>query len=331
MLAAFYVKQGPARDVLVLGDLNKPMPGAGQVRVAMRASGINPADVKRRAGATARPMVWPIVIPHSDGAGVVDAVGRGVRNLREGDRVWLWNAQWSQPFGTAAQFTTLPAEQAVPLPDNVSFEIGASLGVPGLTAHRCISVLEPLAGRRVLVFGAAGGIGNLVVQLAKAQGAHVTAVVSSTQKASCAIDAGADDTKIYTAPNYREDIIAAAGLAGFDAIVEVDFGMNGADYPALLARQGSAVIFGSASNMRPQIDVYTLQKHGVSLHLIAGAELPAHLRAAALDEITDRVSRGQLRPRLQASFPLKEIVASHEMVEAGSLSGKVVLTIEHDL
>lgn len=229
MLAAFYVKQGPAREVLELDELNKPFPGPGQVRVSMRASGINPADVKRRAGATARPMVWPIVIPHSDGAGVVDAVGRGVRNVREGDRVWLWNAQWAQAFGTAAQFATVPAEQAVALPDNVSFDIGASLGAPGLTAHRCVSILQPIAGRRLLVFGAAGAIGNLVVQLAKAQGAHITAVVSSAQKAACAAEAGADDTKIYTDPDYRDKIFATAGVEGFDALVDVDFGSNCTD------------------------------------------------------------------------------------------------------
>lgn len=192
MLSAFYTRQGDARDVLRVDELNLPTPARGEVRVKVFASGINPADVKRRAGAIARPMVFPIVIPHSDGAGVIDAVGAGVSPAREGERVWLWNAQWCRAFGTAAEFVALPSAHAVPLPPSASFEVGAALGVPGMTAHRCISVLNDLRNRSVLVFGASGAVGRLCVQFAKSRGAMVAGVVRTPSGKASLSDVGAD-------------------------------------------------------------------------------------------------------------------------------------------
>jgi NADPH2:quinone reductase len=330
MLAAYYARQGPARDVLVLSELNTPLPGPGEVRVKIRSSGINPADVKRRAGAPARPMVWPIIIPHSDGAGVVDAIGTGVRSVKEGDRVWVWNAQWAQPFGTAAQYAIVPAAQVVALPSNVSFDAGAALGVPGLTAHRCVSVLTRSSGLRVLIYGAAGAIGNLLVQLMKIRGAHVTAIVSSARKGEIALEAGADLALDYSHPNHAEDLERLAGAEGFDVIADVDMGSHCMHYTRLVARYGQVVVFGSASNMRPAIDVLPLQKHGVSLHFIAGADQPAQYFAAAIEEVNEGVATGALRPRIQSTFPLTEIAAAHEVVEAGSLEGKVIVEVAHD-
>jgi NADPH2:quinone reductase len=330
MLAAFYARQGPARDVLVLSELNTPLPGPGEVRVRICSSGINPADVKRRAGAPARPMVWPIIIPHSDGAGVVDAVGSGVRSTREGDRVWVWNAQWRQPFGTAAQFAIVPAAQVVSLAPNVSFDDGAALGVPGLTAHRCVSVLARSSGERVLVYGAAGAIGNLLVQMMKARGAHVTAIVSSERKREIALEAGADLALDYSHPDHAEDLERLAGAEGFGVIADVDMGSHCMHYTQLVARHGQVVVFGSASNMRPAIDVLPLQKHGVSLHFIAGADQPPPQLAAAIEDVNDGVAAGALRPRIQCKFPLAEIATAHEVVEAGSLEGKVIVEVAHD-
>lgn len=330
MLAAYYARQGPARDVLVLSELNTPLPGPGEVRVRIRSSGINPADVKRRAGAPARPMVWPIIIPHSDGAGVVDAVGAGVRSAKEGDRVWVWNAQWRQPFGTAAQYAIVPAAQIVSLLPNVSFDAGAALGVPGLTAHRCVSVLSRSSSMRVLVYGAAGAIGNFLVQMMKARGAHVTAVVSSGRKREIALEAGADLALDYSHPSYDEDLERVAGPDGFGVIADVDMGSHCMHYTQLVARHGQVVVFGSASNMQPAIDVLPLQKHGVSLHFIAGADQPQQQFAPATEEINDGVATGALRPRIQSKFSLAEIAAAHEEVEAGSLEGKVIVEVAHD-
>ena len=223
----------------------------------------------------------------------------------------------------------MPAEHAVPLPAQASFEVGASLGVPGLTAHRCVSVLEPLQGKRVLVYGAAGAIGHLLVQLAKARGAHVTGVVSSPAKVAVAIEFGVDAALNYTEPSFADNRAALAGASAFDAIVDVDFGANSGSYTNVLARHGAVVVVGSATNMRPSIDVLPLQKHGVSMHFISGAEQPTATRTLAIEEINDRLASGRLRSRVQASFPLTEIVAAHEVVEAGGLTGKVVVNIEH--
>jgi len=330
MQAAYYSRQGPAREVLVLSELNTPLPGPGEIRVRIRASGINPADVKRRAGAPARPMCWPIVIPHSDGAGTVDAVGRGVRSVKEGDRVWVWNAQWRQPFGTAAEHVVVPECQAVALPPAVPFDVGAAVGVPGLTAHRCLSVVSPLACERALVYGAAGAIGFLLVQLLKSRGTHVTAVVSSDRKREIALSAGADEALDYSKPTFASELDRVGGSDRFRFIADVDMGAHCASYTCNAARHGHIVVFGSASNMQPSVDVLALQKHGVSLHFIAGADQPPRHVAEALDEINRGLASGALTPRIQSRFPLREIASAHELVEAGSLEGKVILEVMHD-
>lgn len=329
MQAAYYARQGPAREVLIISDVNTPLPGPGEVRVRIRASGINPADVKRRAGAPARPMLWPIVIPHSDGAGTVDAVGRGVRSTKEGDRVWVWNAQWRQPFGTAAEYVVVPEGQVVPLPPAVPFEVGAAVGVPGLTAHRCLTVVPPLQRERALVYGAAGAIGFLLVQLLKARGAHVTAIVSSDRKREIAISAGADEALDYSHPSFEGELERTGGLDRFGFIADVDMGAHCATYTRNAARHGHIVVFGSASNMQPAVDVLALQKHGVSLHFIAGADQPARQVAQAIEEINEGLASSALAPRIHSRFPLHEVAMAHEEVEAGSLEGKVVLEIAH--
>lgn len=327
MLAAYYTRQGRARDVLHVTEVNTPMPRPGEVRVKLFASGINPADVKRRAGATARPMVFPIVIPHSDGSGVIDAVGAGVPPAREGERVWIWNAQWCRAFGTAAEFITLPSAHAVPLPAAASFDVGAAIGVPGLTAHRCISALGNLHGRAVLVYGAGGAVGHLVVQLAKARGAIVVGVVRSASKCDALREAGADACLVSNDAGFAEAAIALATPRGFDHIVDVDFAANSGLYTTLLAKHGSVVAFGSASEMRPAVDVLALQKHGITLHFISGAEQPASLRDHAIEEINHYLAGGRLAIRIEPAYSLRDIVNAHEHVEAGGLAGKVLLHI----
>jgi NADPH2:quinone reductase len=186
MKAAWYERNGPAREVLQVGEMPDPEPGPGEVRVQVHASGLNPSDWKTRAGSSRR-MAFPRVIPHSDGAGVIDRVGAGVPARRVGERVWLWNAQWKRPYGTAAEFVVLPASQAVPLPSNVGFEVGACLGIPALTAHRAVTCDGPIAGQSVLVSGGAGAVGRYAIQFAKLLGAgQVMATVSSPEKAEIA-------------------------------------------------------------------------------------------------------------------------------------------------
>lgn len=191
MKAAFYDRNGPADDVLQVGEMPKPIPAAGEVLVRVHASGVNPSDVKSRAGLRAK-MAYPRVVPQSDGAGVIEAVGAGIDPARVGERVWIWNGQWQRPLGTAAEYIALPGLQASHLPDNTPFEAGACLGIPAMTAHRCVFADGPVAGQKILVTGGAGAVGHYAVQLARWGGAQVIATASGPEKAAHAKAAGAD-------------------------------------------------------------------------------------------------------------------------------------------
>ena len=208
MRAATYHQQGPAQSVLKVGTVETPEPSDGEVRVRLATSGVNPSDVKSRSGVFRRPMAFPTIIPHSDGAGIIDKVGPGVSEYRVGERVWTFNAQFQRPFGTAAEYVTLPSKQAVPLPAETDFAAGACLGIPALTAHRGVTLFGPVNGLNVLVQGGAGAVGHYAVQIAKSKGATVIATVSSDTKANHARTAGADHVINYRTENVAERVKA---------------------------------------------------------------------------------------------------------------------------
>src|ERR1700745_4177850 len=191
MRAAWYEKQGPAREVLTVGEMPDPTPGPGEVRIRIAASGINPGDIKKRQDSFGIGMPYPRIIPHSDGAGRIDKVGEGVPSEWIGRSVWCYGAQSYRPFGTAAEFTVVPVEKVAPLPDHVAPEQGACLGIPGITAHRAVYVAGPVDGRTVLVQGAGGSVGLCAVQLARRGGAHVVGTVRSSSEEETAKNAGA--------------------------------------------------------------------------------------------------------------------------------------------
>ena len=205
MKAAFYSNQGPAAESIRIGDLPTPKPAQGEVLVRLKSSGANPSDVKSRAGS--RPMPYPIIIPHSDGAGTIEAVGAGIDSTRIGQNVWLWNAQWQRPFGTASEYIALPSGQAVSLPDNTSFNEAACLGIPAMTAYRCVFADGPVEGQKILVSGGAGSVARYAIQMAKAGGAEVITTISSNEKATYARAAGADHTVNYQDINVAEQIL----------------------------------------------------------------------------------------------------------------------------
>src|SRR5215469_1709094 len=219
MKAAWYEKQGPARDVLTVGEMPDPSPGAGEVRIRVAASGINPGDVKKRQDAFGYGMAYPRVIPHSDGAGHVDQVGGGVSPQWIGRRVWCYGAQSYRPFGTAAEFTVVPLDQVAALPENVSMDQGACLGIPGITAHRAVHVSGALAGRTVLVQGAAGAVGLCAVQLARQAGARVIGTIRSSSEEATAKSAGAQE--VFPNDQHLRDRVKALAPEGVDHIVEV--------------------------------------------------------------------------------------------------------------
>jgi NADPH:quinone reductase len=326
MRTAYYEQNGPARDVIKLGEIETPRPGPGEVRVKVTTSGVNPSDVKARSGAT-RKIAYPRVIPHSDGAGVIDAVGPGVPSARVGERVWTWNAQWLRPFGTCAQYVTLASEQAVRLPDKTSFEVGACLGIPAMTAYHAVATAGAAPGMTLLVTGGAGAVGHYAVQFAKHAGATVLATISSSEKAAAARAAGADHTIDYRGENVGERVMAMTGNKGVDAIIEVDIAANAKLIPSVLRPRGSVVIYGTGA---PECGIPSmfLLRNATRLQYIYVYELTPAERAAALSAITHSLEAGRLITNIGATFPLAQTIAAHEAVESGKVLGNVVVTVD---
>jgi NADPH2:quinone reductase len=325
MRVAFYEKNGPAREVLTLADFEVPKPGPGEVRVKLRTSGVNPSDVKAREGRT-RKIAWPRVIPHSDGAGEIDMVGDGVPAGRVGERVWIWNAQWKRPFGTCADYVTLPAALAVPLPSAASFEAGACLGIPAMTAFHAVEVAGAAKGRTVLVTGGAGGVGHYAIQFAKARGATVLTTISSEAKAKLAIAAGADHAIDYKRENVVERVMALTGKAGVDAVVEMDLAANAKLYPGLLHARSSVVVYGTGS-AEAAIPAQFMLVNAVAIKFVYVYELTAEERTAAVSTITRMLEDQALINNVALSLPLGDIVTAHEAVEQGKAMGNVVVTL----
>ncbi len=319
MRACLYETTGAARAVLRVDELDRPEPGPGQVRVKISLSGINPTDVKSRAGLTPRP-VDGFQVPHQDGTGVIDAVGRGVPTERIGERVWLWMAAVGK-WGTAAEWSVVPAEQAVPLADSASDGLGACLGVPAMTAHRCLFADGPLDGAAVLVAGGAGAVGHFAIQLARRAGARVATTVSSQEKAELARAAGADLVVDY---RDRDSLSQLRDFSGtMDRIVEVNLAAN-LELDLALSGPGTTVVTYAATADDPTLPVRRCMTANVSLRfiLLYGVPRPALLTAAR--EVNESVTAGDLSELPLSFYPLREVVAAHEAVEAGAV-GKVVL------
>ncbi|HYZ53478.1 MAG TPA: NADPH:quinone reductase [Streptosporangiaceae bacterium] len=323
MKAALYDAAGPAREVLKVTEVERPEPSPGEVRVQVHASGINPTDVKTRSGATPRP-IDGFQIPHQDGAGVIDAVGAGVDPARVGQRVWIWLAAAGRKWGTAAEWTVVPDRQAVPLPDGVDMELGASLGVPAITAHRCLFADGPVAGKAVLVAGGAGAVGHFAIELAKRGGARVAATVSSPEKAELASKAGAD-----LVVNYREADVAAQVRpfsARVDRVIEVALGANLQADLALSGPETVVVTYAAEpSNPDPALPVRACMTANVTLRFVLLYGVPAAALDQAAADITAALGAGDLTALPVHRFPLDDIAAAHEAVENGVL-GKVLVT-----
>jgi NADPH2:quinone reductase len=325
MRAAFYEKNGAAREVLSVAELPTPEPGPGEVRVKLTTSGINPSDVKSREGRT-RKIAFPRVIPHSDGAGVIDKVGDGVPASRKGERVWIWNAQWKRAFGTCAEYITLPADLAVSLPAGVSDEAGACLGIPAMTAYHAVAVAGADKGRTVLVTGGAGGVGHYAIQFAKARGATVLTTVSSEAKGKIARDAGADHVIDYKRENVGERVMAVTGKNGVDAVVEMDLAANAKIYPTCLHARSEVVVYGTGS-AEAQIPAQFLLVNAIAIKFIFVYELNAAERTAAVSTINRMLETKTLKNNVALTMPLTDIVAAHEAVEQGKAMGNVVVRL----
>ncbi|WP_170459311.1 NADPH:quinone reductase [Ruegeria arenilitoris] len=326
MKAVTYQTFGPATDVLSIQELPDTPPGPGEVTVALAYSGVNPSDVKARAGA--RPGItkppFPVIVPHSDGSGVISAVGPGVPDSRVGQRVWIWNGQWGRAFGTAATQITLPSEQAVHMPDPVALQTGAVLGIPGLTASHIVFSGGPVSGKTLLVHGGAGTVGFLAVQLAKWGGARVLAT-ASPRNFERVTKAGADAVLDYTATDLPTQILDANLGRPVDRIVDVEFGQNVETNVAVIAESGRINAYGSAQNMTPTLPFYPLMFKSVTLEMVLVYLLPADLRNEAVANLHKALTDGVLNCPIQKVYSMEDCAAAHRAVEAGNRTGAVLL------
>lgn len=325
MHAAIYRRLGAAREVLTVEQLDDPVPGAGEVRVRVHVSGVNPSDWRARRHGRGGSLPFPYQVPHSDGAGVIDAVGAGVDAARVGQRVWLWNAAWQRPHGTAAQYVCLPARQAVALPDQVSFTQAAGLGIPFMTAWHCLFDDGPITGLPVLIAGGAGAVGNAAVQLAHAAGAFVIATVSSSDKAKLARAAGADVTVDYRDERAVAEIRAAAP-DGVARIVELALGRNIALDLAAVSPRGTIVTYAPESDGDPSVPVQRLMWDNITLRFMLVYALSAAAQDAAVQGISQAIETMPPSPLPTARYPLTEIATAHEAVEGG-ITGKVLIDL----
>jgi len=336
MKAVVYSQAG-GPEVLRLVERPVPQPGPGEVRVAMRVSGVNPTDWKSRRGGSGRELAFPELVPNQDGAGTVDAVGAGVDASRVGERVWLWEAAWQRAHGTAQEYVALPEGQAVRLDEGVPFDVGASLGIPALTAHRCLTVspagprrLGPgaLAGRTVLVAGGAGAVGNAAIQLARWAGATVVTTVSGPEKAELARAAGAD-----VVVNYRiGDAVGAIHKAapdGVDLVVEVAPSANAELNHAVLAVGATIAVYAADGELSPP--VWPLMQKNAGYQFVLVYTVPEADKVGAVEDVSAAVATGALQTGVAVGlplhhFPLDQTGAAHAAVEAGVV-GKVLIDV----
>lgn len=325
MLAAWYEQNGPAREVLQVGEQSDPVPGKGEVRVRLRASGLNPSDVKARAGS--RPVIPPRVIPNSDGAGTIDRIGAGVSRKRLGERVWVYNGQWQRASGTSAQYIVLPGAQAVALPKKLSYQQGACLGIPVMTAHRCLFADGPIRNRSIFVTGGAGVVGHYAVQLARWAGAHVIASVSSAEKAAQAKRAGAHAVIDYRTEDVGERLRELTGGAGIDRVVDVEFGANLPAYAKVLHHDAVVATYASMKVAEPKLPFYDLMRLNFTLRMVFVYTMTPAAKARALADIARWIATGRPKFAIASRFPLREVVAAHEFLERGDKIGHVIVDI----
>lgn len=328
MRAISYEAFGAAQDVLTLCDVDTPKPKPGEVLVRLSFSGVNPSDAKARAGA--RPGVtkpaFDRIVPHSDGAGVIEAVGDGVTADRIGQRVWIWNGQWQRAFGTAAEFISLPSDQAVPLPNSVSSEIGATLGIPGLTACHTVFGGGDVAGQTLLISGGAGSVGHNAVQLAKWGGAKVIATASAAAT-DYVKAAGADVVLDYTDPDLAAKILEASD-GGIDRAIEVEFGANAGLLAEVMKPLSTIAAYGSGKVMTPELPFGPYLFKALKIDITLIYILPAPERKAAIERLHAALIDGALIPSVDTILSLKDCAAAHDRVMQPGRRGAVLLRIQ---
>lgn len=328
MKAAWYDRFGPAREVLELGEQRTPEAAAGEVLVRLLASAVNPSDTKKRAGSSPGLLDHGAVIPHSDGAGIIEAVGSGVEPDRVGERVWVYQAQHGRRLGTAAQYIALDQRRAVELPGNSSFEIGACMGIPAMTAHRCVFADGEVDGQTILVTGGAGRVGHYAIQWAAQAGARVVATASNEADVVACESAGAVAVVNHRKAGWGARAVLANGGEKIDRVIELEFGRNLPELLNLVRTSGTIVTYGSAAVPEPLLPFYPMMYLDLVLRMVIVYEMPEEAKQTAADDITLALAQNRLQHRICETLPLDNIARAHEIIEDGRVRGGVVLAVD---
>jgi NADPH2:quinone reductase len=327
MKAVWFERKGPAREVLVVGEMPDPEPGAGQVRVRVQVSGVNPSDTKTRGGFGGNmTMEFPRVVPGQDGAGVIDRVGPGVAESRIGERVWVFEAYRGRPFGTAAEYVVVPGFHAVRLPDGIDFDTGAGLGVPALTAHRCLFADGGLQGKTVLVHGGGGGVGQPAIQLAVWAGARVITTVSRDGQEASARRAGAHVIVNRKAQNVATAVRDATAGRGVDRVVDVDFAQNLSVNLEVL-KTGGAIATYFSSPVESQFPFFPLMVKCIRVDYVLVYTMSRQAHVDAIADTLACLEAGRYKTEVGARFSLDQLAEAHEAQDSGAIVGKILVDV----
>ena len=327
MKAAWFEQFGSAEETIILGEQPTPEAGPGEVLVRMATTGVNPSDVKKRAGAFPNLLDDGMVIPHSDGAGVIEAVGEGVPESRLGERVFVYQAQYGRRFGSAADYVAIESSRAPRLPDEASFEVGACIGIPIMTAHRCVFSDGPVDGQTVVVTGGAGRVGYYAIQWAKQAGATVIATASNAADEATCREMGADHVVNHREENWGEAILSCTGGDKVDRIVEVEFGANLPEVLKCIHIGGTIATYSSTVVKEPQLPFLQMMFMDLTLRMVIVYAMPEEAKKQAITEISNLLASGTLQHRIPHVLPFSEMARSHELIEQGGFGGCVVVTV----
>ena len=328
MKAIWFNQCGDAADVLQYGDRNIPEPGPGEVLVRLYSSGVNPSDVKKRAGLQPAGFEDGFVIPHSDGAGVIEAVGMGVPEDKLDTRVWVYQAQYQRHWGTAAEYVVVPALRAARLPDNAGFDVGACAGIPMMTAHRCVFADGEPEGQSILVTGASGRVGFYAAQWARLAGANVIGTAGSEIRCEQARSSGIEHVLNYQQDNLAEAIADLTHGQGVDRVIDVEFGLNVELSSEILKTGGVIASYSSSKSMRPDIPFYPLMFKNITIELVLVYNMPDGAKMQAERDIFSALSQDDLTHRIAKRYPLVDTWKAHQSIEQGGLDGCVVVEID---
>jgi NADPH2:quinone reductase len=327
MRAAWFDHFGTAQEVLQVAELEAPTAGPGEVLIKLHASAINPSDVKKRAGSFPNLLDGGFVIPNSDGAGIIEAVGEGVDSKRVGERVWVYQAQFARRFGTAAEYVAIESERAAILPDNVEFDIGACLGIPAMTAHRCVFADGDVAGQTLLITGGAGRVGQYAVQWASQAGANVIASASNDEDATACRQVGAEHIVNHRDDSFAEAILDATDGDLIDRVVDVEFGANLPVTTEVLRVGGTIATYSSTQDPEPKLPFFKMMYKDITLRCVIVYAMPEEAKLHAIADIVRALRGDQLQHQIAASMPLNDIASGNELVEQGKIRGAVILNI----